>query len=61
MRVMARFKPITTHRHKLNTRQEKLRMAFNLYDIDGELNRKTSLSCVTQKQVFKIFIDREAR
>jgi len=38
MRVLARFKPVKkdAEKNKLNDRQEKLRFAFKMYDVDGD-------------------------
>ncbi|XP_014786994.1 calcineurin B homologous protein 1 [Octopus bimaculoides] len=38
MRVLARFRPTKTklERNKLNSREEKLRFAFKMYDLDGD-------------------------
>ncbi|KAL4238858.1 Ca2+-binding actin-bundling protein (actinin) [Mactra antiquata] len=40
MRVLARFRPTqkNTLKNKLNTREEKLRFAFQMYDLDGDEN-----------------------
>lgn len=36
--VLARFRPtkVKTNKNKLNTREEKLRFAFRMYDLDGD-------------------------
>ncbi|KAJ8309035.1 hypothetical protein KUTeg_013909 [Tegillarca granosa] len=38
MRVLARFRPTKTNqnKNKLNTRGEKLKFAFKMYDLDGD-------------------------
>ncbi|XP_050406597.1 calcineurin B homologous protein 1 [Patella vulgata] len=38
MRVLARFRPIKTNqdKNKMNTREDKLRFAFKMYDLDGD-------------------------
>lgn len=38
MRVLARFRPTKTklERNKLNSREEKLKFAFKMYDLDGD-------------------------
>lgn len=36
MQTLARFRPLTKHENIVNSREEKLRFAFKMYDLDGD-------------------------
>jgi calcineurin B family protein 1 len=36
MRVLAKFRPKTKHENRVNSKEEKLRFAFKMYDLDAD-------------------------